>query len=195
MNIHAISARFTAVFVAIAFAAAPVVARSKHAAPKPGSEDSIDVVGHLPLPVPPPQAVELGNHWDRNYLFLSGNDDTFTIVDVTDPVHPAITEQAAVPEAVQRSRPLLLVGTAGLLIGSEETALAPVVKTISIIQWNGPNGARVVRQFDHVTAYRQDPGRSLVYIVDSNELWVVRVHAAPNSRIDEEYAHHVLYDR
>lgn len=195
MNIHAISARLTSVFVVIAFAAAPVMARSKQAAPKPGSEDSIDIVGHLALPAPTNQPVELGYHWGRNYLLLSGNDRTFTIVDVTDPVHPAITEQGALPEALQKPRPLLLVGTAGLLVGSEETAPAPAVKTISIIQWNSPNGARVIRQFDHVTAYRQDPARSLVYIVDSNELWVLRVYAAPDPRVEAEYAHHVLYDR
>lgn len=196
MNIHSISTRLTSVFVLIAAAAAPVMARSKHPAATPGSEDSIDIVGHLPLPSPTNQTVELGYHWDRNYLLLSSNDHTLTVVDVTDPAHPAITEQGAMPEALQKPRPLLLVGTAGLFAGSDEGASeAPAPKTISIIRWNGTNGARTIRQFDHVTAFRQDPARSLVYVIDSNELWVLRIHAAPDPRVEEEYTHHVLYDR
>lgn len=198
MRTHLTSTRptLTSVVALIALLAAPVMARSKQAAPKPGSEDSIDIVGRLALPTAKSYTVELGDHWDRNYLFVSSNDRTLTVVDVTDPAHPAITEQGAMPEALQEPRPLFLVGTAGLFVGSDEaTAAAPAVKTISIIQWNSPKGARVLHQFDHVTAYRRDPARPLVYVVDGNELWVLRIHAAPDPRVEEEYAHHVLYDR
>lgn len=196
MNIHSIATRLMSVWAVIAFAAAPVIARSKQPAPKPVSEDSIDIVGHLPLQGPTNQAIELGGHWDRNYLLLSGNNHTLTVVDVTNPAHPAITEQGAIPETLQKPRPVLLVGNAGLLVGSDETVPeTPAVKTVSIIRWNGPNGTRVIRQFNHVTAYRQDPARSLVYVIDSGELWVLRIQAAPDPRVEEAYTHHVLYDR
>lgn len=197
MNRHSIpTGRFLAsALILITFAAAPVMARSKQPQPAPGREDSIDIAGHLALPASTNQSLELGSHWDRNYLFLSDDARTLTVVDVSDPARPAITEQGTIPEAMQKNKPLLLVGTAGLLVGTEEATPAPAVKTISIIQWNGSKGARIIRQFDHVSAYRHDPARSLVYVIDSNELWVLRIHAAPDPRVEEAYTHHVLYDR
>lgn len=196
MDTRSIATGLTSLFVLIALGAPAVMARSKQPAPKSGGEDSIDIIGHLALPAATNQAVEPGYHWDRTYVFLAGYDHSLTVVDVTDPAHPAIAQQGSLPEALRKPRPLLLVGTVGLFAASEEMApQAPPAKTISIIRWNGPNGARVIREFDHVTAYRQDSARSLVYVIDSNELSILRIHAAPDPRVEEEYTHHVLYDR
>ena len=177
------SLRVPVALLSVLWLAGPMLAGEHHQkkvnAP---ATDSIDVVGHLAIQSGAIAAIRISEHWKRNYVELQDPlHRTLTIVDVTNPGKPRLDRQFAVPEALDHANLEVLVGSTALLTDQSSQSTATVTpRSVSIVSFADPANPRVVQQFAHVTAIRADPARGLIYLVNSDGLWVLQQHPAPN---------------
>ena len=100
---------------------------------------------------------------------------------MTDPAKPRFDKQFKLPEPLDSVNLEALVGSTALLAGQSSQPAATVTpRSISIVSFADPANPRLVRQFANVTAIRVDPERGLIYLVNSDGLWVLRQHPARN---------------
>jgi hypothetical protein len=144
-----------------------------HAAPQNNSnnvsKEKISVVAHLPLPGSAVRQIFLQQENGKQYLFLQQNVH-FTVVDVSDPNNPRIVDRVA------SGGKLTDVG-AGIAIAvqSDQSAQASVpTQTIRLVDVSDPKNPHTAKKFDGVTSVYSEDGRKLVYITNSEGLWVIK---------------------
>jgi hypothetical protein len=143
-----------------------VVAQNKS---KSANEDRIAVVAHLPLPGSAVRQIFMQEEKGKRYLLLQQNVH-FTVVDVTDPKNPKIVERVA-------SEGRLTEVSAGLAIAvqSDQPGQASVpTQTVRLVDLSDPKNPRTVKTFNGVTCVYSEDGRQLVYIANSEGLWIVK---------------------
>lgn len=87
------------------------------------------------------------------------------------------------------------MGTAALMTSAEPASTQQTAaETVTILSFAEPEHPTVVRRFPRVTAMLKDTARELIYLADSNSLWVLRVEPAADPQLEKEYAQYVLYD-
>jgi hypothetical protein len=156
--------------------------------------DSIDVVGHLDLPGASVAGLTASRHWRREYLHLQDTArGVLTVVDVTDPAHPSIVRQIHLPAEMAKSRLAVSVGDAALLTETSTPPAAARPGSVSIVSFADPDHPRTLRKFDHVTAFWIHRERGLIYLANSEGLWILRQNPAPDQELERAYANYVLY--
>jgi hypothetical protein len=65
---------------------------------------------------------------------------------------------------------------------------------VTILSFADPEHPAVARQFLGVTSMLKDTSRGLIYLVNSDGLWVLRVEPAADIELQKEYEHYVLYN-
>ena len=177
------SLRMSVALLSVLCLAGPTIAGEHHQkkvnAP---ATDSIDVVGHLAIQSGAIAAIRTAEHWKRNYVELQDPlHRTLTIIDVTNPGKPRLDKQFKLPEPLDHANLEALVGSTALLTDQSSQSTATVTpRSVSIVSFADPANPRVVQQFAYVTAIRADPARGLIYLVNSDGLWVLQQHPAPN---------------
>ncbi|MGO4880789.1 MAG: hypothetical protein ACLP59_08210 [Bryobacteraceae bacterium] len=164
------------------------------AAPKGGSAaDQIEVIAHLPVSGGRVTQLTTATHWSKEYLYVAhGSAGPVTILDVTNPSTPAETGQLDIPPQEAGERVGDVVGNVALF----SSAPAPVSpRTVTIVSFADPEHPTVTQQFAGVTATVQDRARRLIYLANSDGLWVLRDKPATDMEAQREYARYVLYDR
>ncbi|HXO04389.1 MAG TPA: hypothetical protein VN884_02035 [Candidatus Sulfotelmatobacter sp.] len=127
------------------------------------------VLTHIPIPGSPVRQIFLQQDNGKQYLYLQQNVH-FTVVDVTDPKNPKIVERIAAGGKLEE------VG-AGLVIAikSDTPGQGSVpTQTVKLLDLTDPKNPRTVKQFDGVTSLFSEDGRKLVYLTNSEGLWVVK---------------------
>jgi hypothetical protein len=136
---------------------------------KDGSKEKITVVAHLPLPGSAVRQMFLEQEHGKQYLYLQQNVH-FTVVDVTDPKNPRIVERVA-------SEGKLTDVGAGIAIAVQSDqsgqGSAPT-QTIRLVDLSDPKNPHTVKKFDGVTSVYSEDGRRLIYITNSEGLWVIK---------------------
>ena len=197
------NARFTHSLLATAVAllssallAAPVMAGGRQRKVNLPPTDSIDVIGHLSFQGGGITAVRTSEHWRRNYVELQDSSRrTLTLVDVTDAVHPSLAKQFDLPGSLQNANLELLVGSAALITDkSSQSTAATELRSVTIVSFADPEHPKTVQQFANVTVVRPDPTRGLIYLVNSDGLWVLKQHPAADQGLERIYAEEVTYD-
>jgi hypothetical protein len=136
---------------------------------KDGSKEKITVVAHLPLPGSAVRQIFVQQENGKRYLYLQQKVN-FTVVDVTDPKNPRIFERVA-------SEGKLTEVGAGIAIAvqSDQSAQGAVpTQTIRLVDMSDPKHPHTVKKFDGVTSVYSEDGRQLIYITNSEGLWVVK---------------------
>jgi hypothetical protein len=158
------------------------------------ASDAIEVVGHLTLPESPVSEITLSQHWRRDYVILRDAVHGLLIeVDVCDPAHPSITRRLPLPEQSRNGSAVVVVGQAvlvsstGALIASQEPG------SVAIVSYAEPDHPVIVRQFANVSAMKVHRERALIYIVDSEGLWILREKPAADLELEAAYGRYVLY--
>ena len=64
-----------------------------------------------------------------------------------------------------------------------------------MLSFADPEHPTVVRQFLGVIAMLKDTSRDLIYLINSDGLWVLRVEPATDVQLEKQYARYVLYNR
>jgi len=158
--------------------------------------DRIDVIAHIPLSGGPVTQLTAGAHWQKNYLYVDhGSNSPVAVLDVTNPAAPATAGELEVPKQEAGGTLSAVVGTAALMTSAAPAPMQQTAaETVSILSFAEPQHPTVARRFPGVTAMLKDSARDLIYLADSNSLWVLRVEPATDPQLDEEYAQYVLYD-
>jgi hypothetical protein len=185
-----------ALLAGLALMLAPAVqARNKapNAAP-PGPNDEIQVVGHVPLTDGSVARFLATQHYSFYYLYAEREaGKSVTLIDVTNVSKPSVL--ANVPYSSGGSDSLAAVaGTAALITSAPAApASAAAAQTIRIMDFSDPRNPRVAREFTGVTAMSRDDRRGLIFVANTEGIWILRQHLAQDPEVEKAYANYVLY--
>ena len=73
--------------------------------------------------------------------------------------------------------------------------LFPEPETVQIISFADPAHPTVTREFNGVTAIGRDNQRGLVFLANSDGIWILREHLAEDPTVVQAYTDYVLYSR
>jgi len=167
-------------FVAFVAALAPG-ADAKHRAATPPEQPAI-VVAHVPLASSPTNQMNLQENGGKQYLYIGANSNQgFTVVDVTNPGQPNVVTRLAWPNQASSGRLQLVSGGLGLAEapdGSMAADPAPSTRTVKVLDLSDPANPRAILSFSGVTSTLNDEAHNLVYITNSEGLWIVRNNQA-----------------
>jgi len=127
------------------------------------------VVAHISLPGSAVRQIFFQDENGKQYLYLQQNVH-FTVVDVTDADKPQIVER------VKPGGRLTDVG-AGLAIAvsSDKSGEGTVpTQTVKLMDMTDPKNPHTVKTFTGVTSMFSEDGRHLIYLTNSEGLWVVK---------------------
>jgi hypothetical protein len=127
------------------------------------------IVAHIPVPGSAVRQIFLQQESGKRYLYLQQNVH-FTLVDVTDPKNPRIVER----EASKGKLTDLGAGLA-LAVQSDQSGQGTVpTQTVRLVDLSDPKSPRTAKKFDGVTSVYSDDGQKLIYITNSEGLWIVK---------------------
>jgi hypothetical protein len=87
----------------------------------------------------------------------------------------------------------VVVGNAVLLADTQPATHVP--SSISIMSFANPADPKIVRQFKNVTGFLIDSRRGLIYVVNSEGLWILRENPGRDLELEKQYDHELLYNR
>ncbi|HWO29948.1 MAG TPA: hypothetical protein VNO32_14235 [Candidatus Acidoferrum sp.] len=165
------------------------VASAKHRAAKPALQPA-SVVAHLALPGAAASQLELQQHGNKQYLYVEqASKEGFAIVDVTEPDQPNVIKSVAWPNQASAGK-LQMVSARLALAEAPDTATAETIsstETLKLLDLSDPANPRTVLTFSGVTSTLADDARSLVYITNSEGLWILK-HQSEQEMSSETHA-------
>lgn len=171
-------ARVGVMLVALFTAVAPsTLARARSTK---SEKQPISVVAHLALPEGPAAQIFLQERNAKQYLYIGPvPDGGFFIVDVTKPEKAHLVKQVA-GQTENAAGDLRLIGESVVLITAPErggvmtgVATRPT-QSVSVLDVNDPESPRGFRNFSGVTSIFVDHDRGLIYLTDSEGLWILK---------------------
>jgi hypothetical protein len=163
--------------------------------------DSVTVVAHLPLARASVSQIFLQGHGDKQYLYIQqASEEGFTIVDVTKPNRPNVVNRVklsnkASGETLQMVGVGLAIAQAPGAAGTESARnnLTPAkgegtlgggtggdqAQFVRLLDLNDPANPRTLQTFDTVSSILLDDGQNLIYITNSEGLWILRHNVPP----------------
>jgi hypothetical protein len=165
------SARF--VFVTALFVCLSMLAPAQ----APQGHELSKVVGHLALANIHVNQMFLEKRGDKYFLFLHRpNKDAFALVDVTHPSKPVLVNRDEMNGgSVEPPEGNSVVALSVVPENAEHPALIPA-DTVQLLNLANPKDVKVLETFKDVTAFTSDDARKLVYLVNSEGLWIVSHH-------------------
>jgi hypothetical protein len=172
-------------------AGAPV-ALAKEKAAKP-EEQSAVVIKHLSLSGPAVNKMFLQEEGNKQYLYIQqASREGFTVVDVTRPDRAKVVNHIALPTQTAGGK-MQMVGS-GLALeetpdssaaGSVRHELSPAkpqdaatgnrpTESVRVLDLSDPANPKTLQTFEGVTSVLADDGRRLIYIANSEGLWILR---------------------
>jgi len=100
----------------------------------------------------------------------------FAIVDVTKPNQPNVIKREAWPNEASAGK-LQMVGGGLALVEAPDAATAETVsrpETLKVLDLSDPTNPRTILSFSGVTSTLADDARNLVYITNSDGLWILK---------------------
>jgi hypothetical protein len=127
------------------------------------------VLTHLPVPGSAVRQIFLQQENGTQYLYLQQNVH-FTVVDVTDPKKPRIVERIA------SGGKLAEVGSGlAIAIQSDKSGQGEApTQSVRLLDLSDPKNPRTVKTFDGVTSIYSENGRQLIYLTNSEGLWIIK---------------------
>jgi len=139
--------------------------------------ESAAVIAHLPMPGPSVNQMLLQRRDGKLYLYVDqGAQQGVSVVDVTRPSRPLVVNHEAWPGRTADGHVQLL--DSGLAISelSESRALSTrhASQTVNVLDMRDPAHPQVLQTFSGVTSILPDADRNLIFIADTEGLWIVR---------------------
>jgi hypothetical protein len=165
-------------------------AKNKKADP----QDSIEVVGHIPLTEGAVKRFTSTQHYSSYYLYVEQESGKVTLIDVTKTNRPAVLADVAYPSDAGGSGSLSVVAGTAALVSSEPGApAAKTQQTIRIMDFSDPQNPKVSREFTGVTAMSRDDRRGLIFVANPEGIWILQQHFALDPAVQRAYEDYVLY--
>lgn len=142
------------------------------------------VVGHLPLTGMHVNQMFVQQRAGKYYLYLHRPmKQAFAVVDVTKPGKPVLLDRDALKgaqgsqiEPTETGSALALAVTPDQTSGQSAEARPLPTETVQLLNMADPKNVKVMKTFTGVTSIYPDDGRKLVYLVNSDGLWIVSHH-------------------
>jgi hypothetical protein len=190
--------RFTFLFLFAGLAAFAPEAHAKDKKPKAppaGPKDEIEVVGHIAPTGGPVQHFFTTQHYSSYYLYAEHETgQNVTLIDVTNTNRPSVLGDVAYT-ANSGSASLSVVAGTAALVTSEPAAAgsAQAPRTIRIMDFSDPQNPKVAREFSGVTAMSRDDRRGLIFVANTEGIWILRQRLAEDPEVEKAYANYVIY--
>jgi hypothetical protein len=156
-------------------------ADAKHRSATP-SDQPATVVAHVPLASSPTNQMNLQENSGKQYLYIGANSNQgLTVVDVTNPGQPHVIRRLAWPNQASSGRLQLVSGGLGLAEAPDSSSMAAdptPSRTVNVLDLSDPANPRAILSFSGVTSTLNDEAHNLVYITNSEGLWIVRNNQA-----------------
>ncbi len=184
---------FSLYFAALAILVPTVHAKNKKV-PPPARKDEIEVVGHVPLTEGPVTRFFTTQHFSSYYLYAEhGTGGKVTLIDVSKTGQPSILGDVSYASGSGSDSLTAVVGTAALMTSGPAAAVpATVPQAIKIMDFSDPKNPKIAREFTGVTAMSRDD-RGLIFLANSDGIWILHQHLAEDPEIEKIYANYVLY--
>jgi hypothetical protein len=161
---------------------APYAGAKPNPAPAPMVQSK--VTGHLYLEGMAVKQIVIDRQSDKSYLYLQRADsNVFVIADVTDPAKPKFLERITLPEAADSIVNLPAIDSDFAMAFAPESGSAAVssspdpsslpTQSVRLLDVTDPRRPIILTTFDGVTSTATDEGRKLVFLANSQGLWVV----------------------
>ena len=143
--------------------------------------ENMNVVGHLPLNGMHVNQMFVQVHGGKYYLYLHRPaKQVFAVVDVSKPAKPVLLSRDAL-KGTQASEiePTETDSAVALTVTPDQTEPPSVearplpTETVQLLNMSDPKNVKVMKTFKGVTSIYPDDGRKLVYLVNSDGLWIV----------------------
>ena len=175
------------------------VALGSQAFAKDDPPEQVTIIAHLPLPGTTVSQMFLQPENGKQYLYLQqASERGFTVVDVTKPSKPALTKRSAFPNTASEGKlqvfrdgfaiaetPETHSGTVALAAPAKVEPAADAARTqsVRVLDLSDPANPRTLKTFDGVTSLVSDNGRNLIYLTNSEGLWILRHKRPPAHQI------------
>jgi hypothetical protein len=158
------------------FVATSPVASARQRSDKPAPQQA-SVIAHLPLPGASVSRLVLQQRGGKRYLYVEqASKEGFAIVDVTKPDRPSVIRTEAWPNEASTGK-LQMVGGRLALAAASDSATAESTsrtETLKVLDLSDPANPRTILAFSGVTSTLADDEHNLVYITNSEGLWVLK---------------------
>jgi hypothetical protein len=147
---------------------------------KPAQQQTGNVIAHLTLEGAVASQMYLQAQGDKRYLYVDqGTDQGYTVVDVTKPSQPSVVKHTS-------SGKLQVVGPNLALAEAPDQSKTvarshPPTESVTVMDTTDPANPKAIQTFNGVTGVLQDNGRGLVYLTNSEGLWILQ-HAGATVR-------------
>lgn len=168
---------FSAVTVVVS--APTVVANTKP------TEVPAKVIAHLPLQEAPGSEMLLQSKEDKHFLYVQkASKQGFTVVDVTKPELPSLVNRNAPSNDATAGKLEMVSADVGLAEVPDKSSKGIIrstdnpTETVKILDLSDPAHPKVLHTFTNVTSILQDPSRGLIYLANTEGLWILN-HSRP----------------
>lgn len=161
------------------FVATSAGASAKHRTAKPAPQQA-SVIAHMPLPGASVSQLVLQQHDGKQYLYVEqASKQGFAIVDVTNPDQPKVIRSEAWPNESSTGKLQMVGGRLALAEASDSATTENIssTETLNVLDLSDPANPRTILTFSGVTSTLADDDRNLVYITNSDGLWVLKHQA------------------
>jgi hypothetical protein len=149
---------------------------AKHRAVKPAVQPAT-VIAHLELRGASVSHLVLQEHGNKQYLYVEqASKEGFAIVDVTKPNQPNVIKREAWPNEASTGEFRMVGGGLALAeaLDTPTAENASRTQTLHVLDLSDPANPRTVLSFPGVTSTLADDPRNLVYITNSEGLWILK---------------------
>jgi hypothetical protein len=158
-------------------------------------QDSIEVVGHIPLADGPVTRFVTTQHYSSYYLYVEhGGGKNVTLIDVTQIAKPKIIAEMPGSASGAPASLFAVAGTAALVTDGATAAPRTDVQTVRIMDFSDPLHPQVAHEFTGVTSMSRDERRGLIFVANGEGIWVLHQTYAEDPEVQREYARRILYD-
>lgn len=163
--------------------------------PEP-DQDQIQVTAHVPIVDGPITRFFATVHYSQYYLYVEhGPSHAVTLIDITDPSKPRVIADLGSGMAQGSGALLAVAGTAALATDATSSISPPqTTQTIRIFNFSDPLHPKVVQEFKNVTNITPDAPHGLFFLANDEGVWILHQHYAIDPKVEEQYAHDVLYN-
>lgn len=157
----------------------PAALASDQPAAKP-TDVPATVIAHLPLPQATGNQMLLQKEKGKEYLYVQqASKQGFMIVDVTNPAKPNLLKPTAQADQATTGNLEMVSPDVAIAQMPEKTSATltsnpRTTETVRILDLSDPRNPKILETFTKVTSLLPDGGHGLIYLTNSEGLWILR---------------------
>ncbi len=180
MNRRAVVPSAVLVFLLVFVAMLP----ANDAPPKKPTDVPATVIAHLPLPQATGTQMLLQKEEGKQYLYVQqASKQGFMVVDVSKPEKPNLLKRTAQPNQATAGNLEMVAPNVAIAEAPEKKATTLTssnhpTETVRVLDLSDPRNPKTIQEFEGVTSLLPDGGHGLIYLTNSEGLWILRYSRA-----------------